>query len=157
MAQIVQYFGCGLLLADNSLDRKQLGRIVFADPEKRKWLENLLHPQIRRLMDEQSDQCMDSFCILEIPLLTETRRFHELDQIVVVHCPREIRIQRLQQSRKMDRDSIEAIMRTQANDQQRLELADHVIDNSGDKEALWPQVKQLHKFLLQHFSPADMP
>jgi dephospho-CoA kinase len=151
LADIVQHFGSGILLTDSSLDRKQLGKIVFADTGKRKWLEDLLHPQIRRLMDDQSDQCIDPFCILEIPLLIETSRFHDMDQVVVVHCPEETRIQRLQDARKMDRQSIEAIIKNQASDRQRLALADHVLDNSGDLEALWPQVKQLHKLLLYQY------
>lgn len=136
LATIVSRFGEGILKADGSLDRGALGREVFASVDQRLWLENLLHPLIRREMDSRASNCTDPFCILEIPLLVETGRQQDMDCVIVVHCPREMRIARVIEFRGMRREDVEMVMDQQATDEERLEAADHVLDNDSDRETL---------------------
>ncbi len=136
LATIVSRFGEGILKADGSLDRGALGRVVFASADQRLWLENLLHPLIRREMDSRASNCTDPYCILEIPLLVETGRQQDMDCVIVVHCPREVRIARVIESRGMRREDVERVMDQQATDEERLEAADHVLDNDSDRETL---------------------
>ena len=136
LAMIVSRFGEGILKADGSLDRGALGREVFASADQRLWLENLLHPLIRREMDSRASNCTDPYCILEIPLLVETGRQQDMDCVIVVHCPREVRIARLIESRGMSREDVEQVMDQQATDEERLKAANHVLDNDSDQETL---------------------
>ena len=136
LATIVSRFGKGILKADGSLDREALGRKVFSSEDQRLWLENLLHPLIRREMDNRASNCTDPFCILEIPLLVETGRQQDMDCVIVVHCPREVRIVRLIESRGMSREDVEQVMDQQATDEERLKAADFVLNNDSDRETL---------------------
>ena len=144
-------FGSGVLGSDGALDRKALGRVVFADPEERRWLEKLLHPLIRAEMDRQAVACEDPFCILEIPLLVETGRHAEMDCVVVVHCPRALRIKRLEVTRGMSPGDVEQIMAQQATDEERLAAADHVIHNDADMSTLQLRVDRVFGELENRF------
>lgn len=145
-------FGDGVLQLDGSLDRKALGRQVFANEEQRRWLEQLLHPLIRNAMDQQAADCEDPFCILEIPLLVETGRHHDMDSVIVVQCPRTTRIQRLQSDRGMSAIEVERIMAQQATDEERLTSADYVINNDADIETLTHRVSQVFHKLRKKFT-----
>ena len=149
---ITDRFGPSVLQSDGGLDRKALGRLVFADTSQRQWLEELLHPLIRLEMDRQAADCAAPFCILEIPLLVETGRYREMDCVVVVHCPRATRKQRLQASRGMTPAEAERIMDQQATDEDRIAVADHVIDNDKDLATLEARVIDVHRALQQRFA-----
>lgn len=142
--KIIDHFGRSVLLQNGELDRKKLGKLVFANPDQRYWLEQLLHPEIRSRMDMAAENCSSAYCILEIPLLIESKRHLEMDKIIVVHCDSVIRQSRLIKTRGMSLETISAIMQNQATDQQRLDVADYVIDNSGSLEQLNPQVERVH-------------
>ena len=150
--QIRAHFGESVITPDNQLDRKALGTIVFANPSEKQWLEQLLHPMIKLTSDQRAENCPDTFCIMEIPLLIETGRFKDMDQIVVVHCPAHIRVERLKDSRDMSEDVIKNVMANQVSDKHRLTIADYIIDNAGDLQALPAQVELVLNRLNQYFS-----
>lgn len=149
--KITNRFGIELLNVNGALDRKALRAIIFNDASQRQWLEQLLHPAIQASMAQAAEQCPQRFCMLEIPLLIETGRYRDMAQVVVVHCNKQIRIQRLIANRNIKRETIERIMASQANAQQRLAVADYVIDNSGQRQALAAQVADLIAYLKNHF------
>lgn len=151
LTEIVRRFGERILSSDGQLDRKSLGDIVFADREQRLWLESLLHPEILMRMDTQASECPDPYCILEIPLLLESGRHLDMTKVIVVHCPQNIRIQRLKDFRGMRAAAIEGVMQIQASDEERLAIADYVIDNSGGISDLDPQVNKVHDALIQEY------
>jgi dephospho-CoA kinase len=155
LIEITQRFGDQILSPDGQLDRKGLGDIVFSDREQRLWLESLLHPEIRMRMDTQASECPDPYCILEIPLLLESGRHLDMTKVIVVHCPQNIRIQRLKDFRDMRTAAIEGVMQNQASDEERLAIADYVIDNSGDISDLNPQVNKVHDALIQQYGPSS--
>jgi len=150
--KIAHHFGHGVLLQNGELNRKKLSEIVFSSADQRKWLEQLLHPEIRSRMDTRAASCADSYCILEIPLLIESARHLDMDKTIVVHCNSEIRRSRLIASRGMNAESIDAVMRNQASEQERLDVADYVVDNSGTLDQLKPQVTRIHQELTRIFS-----
>lgn len=149
LKEIAQRFGPKILLPDGGLDRNSLAELVFSDEDQRRWLESLLHPEIRRRMDQSASNCPDPYCILEIPLLVESGRYRDMARIIVVHCPREIRLERLKSFRGMPPSVAEKIMNNQASDEERLAVADFVVDNAGEISDLDAQVVKIHHLLLQ--------
>lgn len=145
---IIQQFGPEIILPTGQLDRKTLRKIVFADTNKRQWLENLLHPLIRKEMEHQIASALSPYCIAVIPLLLETKPNPIISRILVVDTTEELQMKRAQMRDQLSQTEIEAIIKTQVNREKRLAKANDVIHNDGNLEDLIPQVDQLHKLYL---------
>lgn len=148
---IVARFGSGLLQADGRLDRDALRRIVFDDPYARNDLEAILHPRIRAALHDACIAANSPYSMAAIPLLTEgggKSAYPWVTRILVVDAPRNVQLQRLLQRDGSSRDQAERILAAQATREQRLAIADDVIDNSGSIEALSSQVRELHALYL---------
>jgi dephospho-CoA kinase len=139
---IVARFGPGIVLADGSIDRPALAAIVFGDDAVRGELNALTWPHVGAVMAERMAAAgPDDIVILDIPLLAEGGRTrYNMGGVVVVDCPPEVALDRLVTQRGMERDDAQRRMAAQATREQRLALADFVIDNSGDRDALLPEV-----------------
>ena len=129
-------FGTGVINADGSLDRPAMAAIVFADPDRRRALEAIVHPLVAQrsatLVAAAPD---DAVVVSDIPILAEmiasgARGRTEFDLVVVVTCPHGTRLDRLV-ARGVPREDALARIGAQFSDEQRLEYADVVIDNSG--------------------------
>ena len=151
---IVQKFGDAVVDDNDDINRTALGSLVFSDTEKKSVLEAILHPPIRQRMQAAADRCEDPYCILEIPLLIETGQHLAMDRIAVITCDTQTRIKRLMHNRTMTEASIEAVLKNQLSDQQRVAHAHDVIDNSGDLEQLEKQITQLHDSWTERFKPS---
>lgn len=143
---VVEAFGPEVLLADGSLDRRALAARVFADEEARRRLEAITHPEIRREMARRLEALRSGSppppaAVLEIPLLFETGRQHEFDEVWVVWAPREARISRVMARDGVRREDVEARMRAQLPLEEKVKLADVVIDNGGGWEETVRQVR----------------
>lgn len=141
---ITSHFGNGILLADGCLDRSALRERVFHNPEEKTWLNNLLHPMIREGMADAVSRARSGYCILAVPLLVENKLQHMVDRVLVVDCAESLQLQRATKRDGSNESTIRNIIASQANRQDRLAIADDVIDNSGTLEDLNAQVKQLH-------------
>ena len=148
--QIVARFGDEIVDTDGNLNRARLARIVFNSAQKRQQLEAILHPPIRAEMHAIAQRDTQSYCLLVIPLLLESGQQREMERVITVTCSRPTRIARLRQ-RGMSTDDIARVMKTQAREQQRIEMADDVIDNNFDRDAIAPQVRDLHQTYLALF------
>ncbi len=137
-----------VLQADGSLNRAKLRSVVFADPDKKKQLEAILHPLVFQRMDEQARQLDAPYCILSIPLLLETHSNHRVDRILVIDCSTELQHQRVKQRDNLGTEQIEQIIASQISREQRLKQADDIIDNSKSVTELAEQVKNLHNLYL---------
>ena len=146
---VVQRFGEDILQDDGSLDRAQLRRIVFADPEQRRWLEALTHPLIAQEIQEQLARAEPPYVVFASPLLTETAQATFCDQIVVVDVPEQVQLERTMRRDCNEADQVKRIMSAQASREQRLKHADIVIDNGGDLRQLHEQVDALDRVLRQ--------
>ncbi|MFU2486251.1 dephospho-CoA kinase [Thauera sp. WH-1] len=138
-------FGDVMIAADGSLDRAAMRARAFSQPDARRQLEAILHPMIR---DESARQCRAAggpYVILAVPLLVESGSYRQrCDRICVVDCPEALQIERVSRRSGLDEAQVRAIMATQASRQQRLAVADDVIDNGGSLAALQAQVDRLH-------------
>ncbi|NBJ16277.1 MAG: dephospho-CoA kinase [Dehalobacter sp. 4CP] len=137
---------------DGKIDRAELGKIIFADPEARQRLEELVHPLIRQQMQ---DQCLkaeiqsEKLIILDIPLLLETGWGEFVDEVWVVYVPAEIQITRLMERSGLTREEAERRLAAQMPLEDKKGKADRVIDNSRD----WGETeKQLETIWKELFS-----
>ena len=146
---VVAAFGNQVVDEDGRLDRKALRTIVFADPEQKSRLENILHPQIHAEILHQLEQIAYPYCVVVIPLLAESKRNYPLDRILVVDLPEELQIARTTTRDKESAKHVEQIIRSQAPRQQRLSIADDVIENSGTPETLLKNIDSLHQKYLE--------
>ena len=145
LARIVEHFGASLLQKDGSLDRAGLRERVFADPGDRQWLEQLLHPAIRALTEARCESATGSYVIVAIPLLVETAGAGRFDRVLVVDCDPGVQLARLQARDGITRDAAGRMLAAQASREQRLAVADDVIENNGDIAALRARVETLHR------------
>ena len=142
--EVVEAFGPSVLDLQGGLNRAYLKRIVFADESKRKLLENLLHPRIRRRIDSQVHAIREAYCLLCIPLLAEGNDNELIDRVLVVDCAQTLQIARVRERDNLTEQEVIAIMRTQASRETRLQIADDVIVNEGDATLLAKRVDELH-------------
>ena len=149
LTAIANHFGPDILLADGQLDRAALRQRVFADNDERLWLEQLTHPLIGQEIMQQLSQSPSAYTILASHLLMETTQKDLCAITVVVDVPEEVQLQRTMTRDANDEAQVRRIMAAQMPRQQRLQLADEVIDNSGDLEHLYQQVEQLHQQFLR--------
>ncbi|MGH3488290.1 MAG: dephospho-CoA kinase [Actinopolymorphaceae bacterium] len=144
LAEVVKKFGTGVLRPDGSLDRKALGEMVFADDDKRRLLEAIVHPRVRaRAADIEAVASQDTVVVHVIPLLVETGQADRFDLVVVVDVPEDVQIERLRRTRSMSEQEARMRIAAQASRDERLAAADLVIDNSGSIEELRGQVLRL--------------
>lgn len=143
--QIRKQFGAGVFLASGELDRDRLRKRVFSEPEKRRQLEAILHPMIRKEVQQRIQGLEADYCIVVIPLLAETGQAGDYDRILVVDCPESLQIERVMRRSALSEAEVRDIMKAQASRDQRLQLADDVIENTGSLEQLQDKVLRLHR------------
>jgi dephospho-CoA kinase len=146
---IIHKFGESALDQSGSLDRAKLRSLVFNDIEVKNWLNQLLHPAIRRQMLLQTQQAKSDYCLLSVPLLVENKLNEQVDRVVIVDVDEPTQLRRTLLRDKTNEKQIRTIMSAQATRQQRLEVANDVIDNNGGIDTLFKQVFQLHQYYLQ--------
>src|SRR5687768_7969666 len=139
---VVSEFGPEIVRADGEIDRKVLGRIVFSDPEKLRRLEEIEHPIVRRVIDEEIAQADEEIVVLDAIKLIESGWAEKCDSVWVVTCRREQQIERLQASRGYSREDAEMRVSAQSDPALKVERADVVIDNSGTLDATREQVQR---------------
>ncbi|WP_106766373.1 dephospho-CoA kinase [Paenibacillus faecalis] len=153
LAEVAAYFGQDIIQADGQLDRKKLGEIIFHDEKKRQALNEITHPAIRReirkqMMDYEAAY-PDRLVVVDIPLLYESELQSLFEKIIVVYVPREIQLHRLMERDNITKERAEARLNSQMDIEQKKQLADEVIDNSGTLEKTSDQVDELWKRLFR--------
>lgn len=142
---IANQLGAEYINPDGELARSKLRTLISQDQHARNWLEQLLHPQIRAIMQQRAAQAPPPYCILDIPLLAESQSDYGLDRILVIDCPEKTQIQRLIARDQLSEQAAKAMLATQAPRTERLAIADDVIINDDDLEHLYTQVDKLHQ------------
>jgi len=137
LAEVVAEFGPEVLTATGELDRPALGRLVFADPQRRQALERIIHPRVRaRSAEILSTAPDDAVVVNDIPLLVETGQAKNFPLVIVVLAAEDVRVARLLRDRGMSEEDARARIAAQATDEQRREVADIVIVNDGTLDEL---------------------
>jgi dephospho-CoA kinase len=145
LAGIRKTFGDAVFNENGELNRDALRAIVFGAPEKRRQLEQILHPPIRRHWSREAEKHRQSnqYFFADIPLLYETGGEKLCDRVVVVACSEEFQMRRLMQRTGLDRNAAEAIISAQMPLLEKVKLANHVIWNNGPEGRLAEQARFL--------------
>ncbi|MBC8087228.1 MAG: dephospho-CoA kinase [Phycisphaerae bacterium] len=150
LAAIREYFGNRVIMPDGQLDREALRRVVFSNPVARDTLNQIVHPRVAALRDEELQRARDRgerVVISDIPLLFETGLEHAFEAIVFVDAPQEVRLGRLMQNRSLPEADARAMMSAQWPSAEKRARSTFVVDNSGSLDALAPQVDELWESL----------
>jgi len=141
-------FGEGIIRPDGSLDRAGLAAVAFHDDHALADLEAIVHPAVRAEIARriEAERGTDSVVVLDTPLLKVASE-HDFAAVVVVDVPIEVAVQRLVRQRGMDEADVRARMAKQPSRDERITLADRVVDNSGDEDALDAEVDALWAWL----------
>ena len=153
LAQIADEFGREVLQPDGTLDRKKLGAIVFADPSRRKRLEQITHPAIalrfRERLDELEARGFAGIVLWDAPVMIESGGYKNMEKLVVVATDETTQCARLCARDSIDTVEAERKFGSQMPVAEKAKLADYVIDNAGDRAATERQVREVHAALLR--------
>lgn len=154
LQEIAEAFGGDMLNADGSLNRARLRECVFAAPEARQRLEQLLHPRIRERARQQLEQnAAAPYQIVVVPLLFETGGYAGMiARSLVIDCDEAQQLARVTQRSGLSEAQARAIMAAQLPREQRLALADDVIENNGDLTSLAAKIREMHEKYKRLFS-----
>ncbi|MFI6680324.1 dephospho-CoA kinase [Kribbella sp. NPDC050470] len=137
LTEVVEVFGDGVLTPEGELDRPAVGRIVFGDEAARRKLEAIIHPRVRsRAAEIEAAAPAGAVVVHDIPLLVETGQAGKFDVLLIVDVPVEVQVERLTAQRGMTEAEAKQRIASQASREQRLAVADVVVDNSGTLEDL---------------------
>lgn len=150
---IEMQFGRGYIDANGALDRSKMRTLVFGNPDARKTLEAITHPLIRQETIKQAKDLVAHgapYLGFAVPLLIESISWRSLiDLLVVVDCPEETQITRVMQRSNLPREEVERVLQAQATREDRLAVADVVIQNQGSLTTLEGEVNLLHQKILK--------
>jgi dephospho-CoA kinase len=155
LAEIADHFGMQIVLADGSLDRAALRRVVFGNDSERVWLEKLLHPRIGEWLAAELAAATSPYAILESPLLLESTQHRMVRRTLVVDVPEEVQVERAAARDGNTAEQIRAIIARQMSREQRCARADDVIDNAGTLDGLVAPVAALHRRYLALAAAAE--
>jgi len=161
LTRISELFGENLIDTSGELDRKKMGNIVFNDPEKRKALEDIVHPEVRRLFFERLEKLLADICqkakpegaqqliLYVVPLLFESRfDYKELEKVIVVSAPRELCIERIMKRDRCSEELAEKKLNSQMPIEKKEQMADYIIKNSGTLQHLNQQVSDVYQAIM---------
>jgi dephospho-CoA kinase len=137
---IAQRYGTDILLADGTLNRQQLARIIFNNSEEKQWLEGQIHPYVRDRFEQELNKLSIPIVVLVIPLLFEAEMTDLVTEIWVVSCSFQQQIERLMQRDNLTIEQAEARINSQMALSEKCDRADVVLDNSSTLEDLRQQV-----------------
>jgi len=143
--EILGQFGSGVFSPNGDLNRTKLRAIVFTDATKRRALEQILHPRIRRQWMAEAEKHRNSpdFFFADIPLLYETGGETLCERVVVVACSRKVQLDRLAKRKFLKGSEAEQMLNSQMALDEKIKRADHVVWNNGDRATLMEQAKDL--------------
>lgn len=146
--EIVREFGKEVVEENGHLNRQKIRNIIFKDPEKRKRLNEIMHPKIREVEMELLNQWKNEpLVVLNVPLLLENKLERYVDKVVVVSIDNQTRIERLKKREPISEEEIHRILASQLSDEEKIARADFVIDNSKSLKETFQQVQQIIKQL----------
>lgn len=144
-SEIILEFGEQSYSVEGELNRAYLGSVVFSNPEKTKLINRLVHPRVAQDFETWIKKQSGNYIIKEAALLIESGSYKQLDRIILVKAPETLRIQRvLERDPQRSKETVRSIIDKQMSEEEMEKYADHVIDNSGNKNIL-KEILQLHQ------------
>lgn len=148
---IVAEFGREILDADGRIDRRKLGGMVFGDATRLAKLSGFVHPPVQRreeaMIAEIARRDAGAIVVVEAAILVETGRYKDFDRLIVVTCGAEHQMERALHRGSYSKEEVQARLARQLPLEEKLRVADYVIDTSGDKEATLDQVRNVYRSL----------
>ena len=141
----IKEFGEKYLDKNRNINRELLRKDIFNDPVTKLKLENIIHPLVRSGIQSFIDSYSSDYCIIIVPLIFETNSSKLYDRILVIDCDIETQISRTSKRDNQTNNEIKNIINKQASRDQRLSIADEVIENNGTLESLKNDVLEMHK------------
>jgi dephospho-CoA kinase len=150
MPEILQQFGAGMLNPEGGLDRTKMRALILSDPQAKTRLEQLLHPRILAECQRRIASIDTAYALLVVPLLLESEGFRALAQrVLVVDCLPGQQVERTVTRGGLNAKEVRGFIQAQASREERLPIADDILDNSRDLEYLRAQVEKLHRKYLE--------
>ncbi len=149
LRELVELLGPEILTGTGNLNRSRVRELVFGDTELRRRVEAVLHPRIRKTMEDRVQNLETSYCVLSIPLLFETGQTDLVDRILVVDVPRELQIKRASARDHVTPEEVARIIDAQLAREERLARADDILRNDTDLRSLENQIMHLHDLYLK--------
>jgi len=143
--QISNHFGAGILNVDKTLNRAKLRELIFKDDNQKTWLNNLLHPMIREQIIYQLSQATSHYVILVAPLLFENKLNKLCDRCLLIDVPVETQIQRTTSRDNVSTEQVKNIIASQMPREDKLNIADDILDNALPLEHAFKRVDKLHQ------------
>ncbi|ADL23546.1 TPA: dephospho-CoA kinase [Staphylococcus aureus] len=147
LAQVREVFGDEAIDENGEMNRRYMGDLVFNHPEKRLELNAIIHPIVRDIMEEEKQEYLKQGynVIMDIPLLFENELENTVDEVWVVYTSESIQMDRLMQRNNLSLEDAKARVYSQISIDKKSRMADHVIDNLGDKLELKQNLERLLK------------
>ena len=149
LKEIAEAFGDSIIAEDGRLKRRELRNLIFADATAKSKLEAILHPKIRQQVADEINQTDYPYCIVVIPLLAESGGYEGVNRVLLVDADPKVQIARLMARDDTSLQQATSALAAQASREQRLSIADDVLDNSASPEDALGKVAQLHQKYLQ--------
>ena len=150
-ADVVKLFGNEILSTDNTIDRKRLGAIVFADPEKLKQLNALVHPHVfkrqNQFFAEIEARDPDAVAVVEAAIMVESGSYKNYDRLILAACPRDVQIARFVERERSTVEEAESRLDRQMPLEEKRKYADFVIDTAGSRSKTLAQVEDVYRKL----------
>ncbi|HFD6020043.1 TPA: dephospho-CoA kinase [Staphylococcus aureus] len=145
LAQVREVFGDEAIDENGEMNRRYMGDLVFNHPEKRLELNAIIHPIVRDIMEEEKQEYLKQGynVIMDIPLLFENELENTVDEVWVVYTSESIQMDRLMQRNNLSLEDAKARVYSQISIDKKSRMADHVIDNLGDKLELKQKLERL--------------
>ena len=150
--QIQKKFGNEILLEDQSLNRARLREIIFDNSEDKTWLEQLLHPEIRHIIQSKLENSSSEYVILVSPLLFETDQHEFCNTTILIDSSLNSQVSRTSKRDSVSEDSVKKIISAQMSRDDKLKIAKIVINNDDSLEQLESNVKKVHENLIKEIT-----
>ena len=150
--QIQKKFGNEILLEDQSLNRARLREIIFDNSEDKTWLEQLLHPEIRHIIQSKLENSSSEYVILVSPLLFETDQHEFCNTTILIDSSLNSQVSRTSKRDSVSEDSVKKIISAQMSRDDKLKIAKIVINNDDSLEQLESNVKKVHENLIKEIA-----
>jgi dephospho-CoA kinase len=151
LSAVVAAFGEGVLQKDGTLDRQQVGSLIFADQSKRQLLNSILHPYIIAMQDEQLREWEaldpEGIIVVDAALMIESGGYKRFDKLIVVHCRPAVQIQRLMARDKLTHEEAQKRIDAQMPQEAKQKFADYLIDTSEGFESARKRTGEVYEEL----------
>ncbi|MBW2148321.1 MAG: dephospho-CoA kinase [Deltaproteobacteria bacterium] len=151
LAEIARAFGDEMIRPDGSLDRQRLAALIFSNAEQRSRLNSIVHPRVAeeqaRIIARIAREDPDALVVIDAALLIEVGGHKDVEKLIVAYVPLEIQAERLMRRDRLSREEALLRIRSQMPLEEKAEMADFVVDNSGSLDETERQVKAVYRVL----------